>query len=159
MELPRSPFRFNHNANYQMSLRKWHSQSEPLFTYLPKEAFNRMRPQVPVPQRKWNGFVSVETPTSSCLVQSPMSGFAAQHCHSTGKNPPSLLSTMRQWPREKKGILNVTPQTESSHVKVCLGNMKVSIFWTCCCWQHVFNLQHKFIGSLSAREPDGPGYW
>lgn len=79
-----------------------------------------------------------------------------------------FLSITRLWrplrndtthPRNRRASRGLLLKQKHPHVKTRLGKIKVNIFWTCGCWQHVFNLQRKFVGSLSAREPDGPGNW
>lgn len=105
------------------------------------------------------------------LLQAPLK----RHEQCLGKNPGesshshfTFLFIMRLWqplcnnstsPRNRRASRWLLLKWKHSHVKACLGKIKVNIFWTCCCWQHVFNLQRKFIGSLSARGPDGPGNW
>lgn len=108
---------------------------------------------------------------NAVLLQAPLK----RQEHSTGQNHSEsshshfiFLSVMRLWqplcnntanPRSRRASRWLLLKQKHPRIKVCLGKIKVNIFWTCCCWQHVFNLQRKFVGSLSARGPDGPGNW
>lgn len=71
------------------------------------------------------------------------------------------LRLMSPWhqPQQQKEPWVLSLNWKHAQVKAGLGNMKVNMFRTHCCCQTIFNLQHKFIGSLSTGEPDGPGNW